>query len=370
MSHIHEYTHAQVEAFSRNHRMVTEVEVIRGAESLGPIDIESGTVTATLTSQVNRNANLVVTRHVTDAGLLDPLTDEVVIYTGIPGIVKVPIFTGRVDSYVEDEPGRVQVVCVDRSADVIRARFEQPWPAIVGGSVLAEIDRIIKDVDGAFAVTFEDAFDGINPQAVWQEDRGGALDELATTVNCVWQTDRTGGFVVFPNPYVIASSVTPEVLFQDGPTGNINSIRKTVSREFVANSVTVVVERTDNSTPIRVTARDTNPLSKTRWGGIFGKQNLIKKIQNPLTEENATLLAFRLLNQSLALAQSWQITTPHFPLLDPGDVIAVKWRDEVTAQVIESITYPLQAIDRTTFSTRQLRQEGELASPDMGELGI
>lgn len=370
MGHIYEYTDAELAALLVNHPMTSQVVVVRGDENLGPIPFEAGSVTATLTSQVNRSGTLTVPRQVTDAGLLNPLSDRVVIYTGVEGMSPIPIFTGRVDSYIEDESGQVNVTVVDHSADVIRARFEQPWPAIVGGRILAEIERIIQDVNGAFAVNTSNAFDGINPAAVWEEDRGQALDDLATTINCFWQTDRTGGFVVVPNPYIVAASITPDILFQDGPDGNVISIQETVSREQINNSVTVVVERTDNSSPIRVTARDTSPFSATQWGGPFGKQNLIRKISNPLTQELASLLAFRLLNQSLALARSWQITTPHFPLLDPGDVIAVKWRGVITAQVIESITYPLRALDQTTFSTRQLRQEGELATPDMGELGI
>lgn len=370
MGHIFPFTEAQFEAFSHNHPMSARIAVFRAGESLGDVPFESGTITATLTAQVSRNGNFVVPRQVIDSGLLNPLTDQVIIYTGITDVIEVPIFTGRVDSYQVNDFGRVDVTVVDHSADVIRAKFEQPWPAITGGRVLAEIERIIKDVNGAFAVNYEHAFDGFNPAVVWQEDRGGALDELSTTINCFWQTDRTGGFIVTPNPYLTAASAVPVALLQDGDEGSIVDITETVSRELINNSVTVVVERTDNSTPIRVTARDTNPASLTQWGGIFGKQNLIKKISNPVTEENATLLAFRLLNQSLALARSWQIVTPHFPLFDPGDVIMVKWQDVVTAQVIESITYPLRAMDRTTLSTRQLRQEGELASPDMGELGI
>ncbi|HET9866605.1 MAG TPA: hypothetical protein VFQ06_04885 [Nitrospira sp.] len=361
---------ADYELFAQNHAMSVRIEAFRYGESLGSIPFESGTITATLTSQVNRNGSFVVPRTVYDAGLLDPLTDHVIIYTGIEDMLEVPIFTGRVDARVLDESGRVNVSVVDYSAMLIRARFEQPWPAIAGGRVLAEIERIIKDVDGSYAIQYHNAFDGINPVAVWEEDRGQALDDLATSINCVWQSDRTGGFVVYPNPYIVAASVTPVGVLRDGADGNITSWTETTSREHIANSVTVVVERTDNSPPIRVTARDTNVLSKTFWGGPFGKQNIIKKLSNPLTEELATLVAFRLLNQSLALARSWQITTPHFPLYDPGDVAAVVLDGEVTAQVIESITYPLRAIDQTTFSTRQLRQEGELATPDVGDLGI
>lgn len=363
------FTAEQLEALGMNHAMSVRVEVITSGVSAGTIPFIDGTITATFTSQVTRTGNIRVSKSVVDEGLLSPITDKVVIFTGIPGILDIPIFTGRVVSQEETDEQVVTVQLADTSRDIVRAKFEQPWRAVTGATAASEMVRIVADVSGEIAIDVSQAPNIINPYVVWEEERGKALDDLASAMNCIWQGDRFGGLVVYPNPYSTTGTTPPVTTFTVGPGGSISKIKKITSAENMANSVTVVVERTDNSTPIRVTARDSAVNSPTRWGGPFGKQNIIRKTHNPLTEPAARTIAFRILNQSLALFRSWQIVTPHFPLLDPGDIIAVQWDEEITAQVIESITYPLAAIDATTLSTRELRREGEFETV-LGDSGV
>lgn len=357
---VYPVTAEQAAALLESHQMSVRVECLRGSESLGTIPFSGGDVTATFTSQINREANLVVPVTVTDAGLLNPLTDHIMIFTGIPGIVEVPIFFGRINSAQEDDTGRVRVNCIDQSSDIIKAKFEQPWQAFVGGYIADEMVRMIIDVDGDFSVDISRAPVLPLPAGTWEEDRGSALDEMASSLNCIWQADRIGGFVVYPNPYTIGASVTPVFGLEDGPDGNLVSNVETRSREYISNSVTVIVERTDNSPPIRVTVRDSGATSPTRWGGLFGKQNTVRKFRSPIGPSEAASVAIRILTQSLALSRSWQITTPHFPLFDPGDVISVKWRGNISTQVVESISYPLMAIDNSSLSTRELRLQEEI----------
>jgi hypothetical protein len=353
------FTAEQLEALTKNHQMAVRVEVIQEDVSVGTIPIIDGSVTATFTSQVTRTGSLRVPRSVVESGLLNPVTNKMVIFTGIPGIIDLPIFTGRVVSYSVSSDQQVQVQLADTSRDMVRAKFEQPWRAVLGATASSEMERIVADVSGEIAIDVSRTPDIINPYVVWEEDRGKALDDLASAMSCIWQGDRFGGLVVYPNPYSTSSEVPPVVILKTGPNGTVEAVTEVVSAENMANSVTVVVERTDNSSPIRVTARDSGVNSPTRWGGPFGKQNIIRKTHNPLTEPAARFIAFRILNQSLALFRSWQIQTPHFPLLDPGDIIAVQWDNSITAQVVESITYPLAAINQTTLSTRELRREEE-----------
>jgi hypothetical protein len=362
------FTDAQREALMKNHQMSVRVELITAGMSSGPVPFIDGTITATFTSQVTRTGNLRVPLSIVESGMLNPLTDQCVILTGIPGIIETPVFTGRVVSYSKTSDQVVTVQLADTSRDIVRARFEQPWRAVTGATAGSEMVRIVADVSGEIAIDVSRTPDIINPYVVWEEDRGKALDDLASAMSCIWQGDRYGGLVAYPNPYSTSDTPPSAATLMTGPGGTITSITEVVSSENMANSVTVVVERTDNSPPIRVTARDTNPSSPTRWGGPFGKQNIIRKTHNPLTEAAAKFIAFRILNQSLALFRSWQITTPHFPLLDPGDVVTVHWNNSITAQVVESITYPLEAIDGTTLSTRELRQEGEFEAV-LGDLG-
>lgn len=343
-------------ALQGSHEMVCQVDVfdsdgLRAAD----VPIESGQITASLLSDVSRSGSITVPRTFVDAGLFNPLWDKVRISTGVRGYPLIPIFTGRVQSNQIDHTERsVTVVLSDFGDDLVSAPFERPWVVKSGRSVLNEMVNIIRDVDPLFTVDLSTTIDGRTPDVAWNDNRASALDDLATGINAIWQATRSGGFLVFPNPY--QQTLPPPAVWtlSDGTGGSLTSLREVRSRDEVYNSITLEVQRADGGQPIRVTVRDNRSQSATRWGGKFGKRNRRIQVSTPYSEGEALQVAKRILGQSLALAKSWQLTTPHFPLLDPGDVIAVRYEDRVWAQVIESITYPLLAMSDTQVSTREL----------------
>lgn len=348
---------AQKAALLGNHEMSTRVAVFRGAQSLGDIPIIDGRVYATYGTRGGREATLIVDSGVVASGLLDPLSDQVIIYTGIKNVVEVPIFTGRVDTRNRSEDGRVEVPLISRGTEIIRAEFEVPWPVQAPFTSTSEIIRIVQDVDPTWAVDTSGAsFKQIPTNLVFEWDRGQALDQIAQGASQIWQPDRTGGFVLFDNPYSIGPSLASEsvVTFTDGENGCLVQVFDAISREGIYNSITLVVERVNNTEPLRVTVRDTGALSPTMWGGLFGKQNRVVKNQNPTNLADATQLALRILRQSLSLQRSWRISVPHFPLLDPGDVFILWYQNEVFAMVAESIEYSVMADSLTTISAREL----------------
>lgn len=347
-------------SLSGGHEMAVQVDVFTSAGiRAANVPIEGGTINATLLSDVCRSGTITVARRLIDQGLFDPDRDRVRVSTGVKGYPLIPIFTGRVIQTSEPETGLVSVSVDDFGQDIVKAVFEQPWEAAAGSPVATEMVRLIRDVNPLYTVDVGRALNGSTPQVVWDENRAGALDELAAAINCVWQSDRSGGFVVYPNPYNLTTPPPLVLTLSDGPGGTLTSCVKVSSRDDVYNSVTVLVERADNAPPIRITVRDTDPGSPYFWGGEFGKQNRVVRLNTPGGVGAASLMAQRLLTQSLALARSWRIVTPHFPLLDPGDVIGVRRRGEITAQVVESITYPLDATDSTSIGTRELRRTVE-----------
>lgn len=352
-------TAAQRAALMGNHEMSLTVSVIRGSVSLGEIPIVEGNISATYATQGSRDGSITVDQNIIDSGLLNPLSDQVYIRTGIPGFVDVPIFTGRVDAHDADEQGRVVVPLLSRAAEAIRAAFETPWAAIDGNQARSEIQRVLQNVDGSWSVDIMNAAAlTIGSGLVWEDDRGQALDQLARGASLIWQPDRTGGFVVYTNPYTITTPQTSAstVIFKDGVGGTVVNVQDAKSREGIYNSVTVVAERFGNQVPIRVTVRDNGATSPTKWGGIFGKQNLVVKSQLPIDVNGAVDLASRILRQSLALQRTWTITMPHFPIMDPGDVFGLFYRNEVTTQVLESVQYSVNAQDLTTLTSRELRE--------------
>lgn len=355
-------TDAQKFALLGSHEMSTSVTVVRGGVSLGSLDehqVSIG-VHATLSTQGGRDGFLIVDRNIIDAGLLNPLSDQVIISTGVKNWFQVPIFTGRVDTRNTDEEGRVECVLLSRGAEAIRAAFEVPWAAGPAGTqARVEMRDIILSIDPSWGVDLSNANTGtIGTGLVWEEDPGQALDQLAQGASLIWQPDRSGGFVIYTNPYAIGSSLgaDPVVVFRDGEEGALVTVNETESRDGIFNSVTVVTERANNTAPVRVTVRDTGLLSPTRWGGLFGKQNLVIKNQVPLTAPETLDLAVRLLRQSLALQRSFVITVPHMPILDPGDVFAVWYQNQVVALVAESIQYSGDAQESTMISARELRE--------------
>ena len=359
-------------ALRGSHEMLVSIDVfdtdgIR-AENVKGV---AGTINATLLSDVCRTGTLTVPRPLIDAGLFDPRSDKVRIRTGVVGWPPVTIFVGRVQSHTSSDTGQVAVPVADFGDDVVEARFDRPWAAQNGGSVIGEMERMLRDVDTLFSLYAEPGVqDGSNPPGLaWNDNRAQALDELAGAINAIWRPGRTGNFSLIPNPYNLSVPPTPVLTLSDGDGGTLAGFEEVVSREGVYNSITLEVQRTGGGPPMRTIARDMDPSSPTYWGGKFGKRNRRLSVQTPYTATEARRVASRILRQSLALARSWRFSTPHFPLLDPGDVIAVKYRNSIYAHVIETISYPLAAIDQTTFSSRELRQFNDDAE-DLTTTGI
>lgn len=343
-------------ALRGSHEMVCQVDVF-DSEGMRATDvpIEGGTVTATLLSDVTRSGSIVVPRSLVDRGLFNPLWDWVRISTGVRGYPLVPVFTGRVqNTQISHSERSVTVNVADPGDDLVNAPFEKPWVVHPGRSVLNEMVNIIRDVTTDFTVDLGDTPDGKTVDVAWSDNRATALDDLATSINAIWQATRSGGFVIFPNPYQQLTPPPAVLTLSDGDSGSLTSFQEVRSRDEVYNSITLEVQRADGGDPVRVTVRDNRSKSATRWGGKFGKRNRRITSSTPYSEGEARQIARRILSQSLSLAKSWRLTTPHFPLLDPGDVIAVRYEDSIWAQVIESITYPLRAMAETQISTREL----------------
>jgi hypothetical protein len=354
-------TDAQKAALLGSHEMSARVVAFRGGTMLGEIPASDVAISATLRTQGGRDGAMRVPQSVITSGFLNPLSDQVIVYTGIKDWFEVPIFTGRVDTLNEYSDGDVQVTLLSRGGEAIRAQFEVPWAAINGTQARVEIARILRDVDASWGVDYTDAAPTtIPPGLVWEVDRGQALDQLAQAASLIWQPDRSGGFRVYDNPYAIgpALGAFPVVTIRDGVRGTTVTVNNASSRDVLYNSVTVVTERVDNTEPIRVTVRDTDPGSDTFWGGTFGKQNLVVKNQVPLDIAQCQSLAARILRQSLALIRTFEITCPHMPILDPGDVFTLVYQDVVYSLVVEMITYSYDAQLVTSISARELRSLG------------
>jgi hypothetical protein len=324
--------------------------------NISDLTFSAGNVTASLTSRVTRTASLTFS-DVDFPGdvnaILSPYASVLQINTGIQysnGLFEVfPVFRGRVAEPQRGPDGTVTVRADDRAADVIAFRFEAPENTVTGATVLEEIQRMIlaavpEATFGTNNVTDQDV-----PALTWDEDRGQALDDLAAVVQGRWYELGNGDFVVRRYPYSLGTVVAT---LSDGPAGLVSEATRTLTRDGVVNSVTVVAERIDGTDPIRVTARNTDPLSPTRFGDRYGRVSLVLKIQTPLTSSAAQLLAVQQLSTSSALSEQWSVSMVPDATLEPGDTISVSYRGQSAEQVIDSITYPLTTDGLMSLSTR------------------
>lgn len=341
------------------HKRYTLLDVFQGGvqvASISDLDFSAGSVTANLTSRVTRSASLTFSDRDFPgdvSAILSPYASVIRISTGIQypdGLWEVfPVFTGRVYTPVRQADGTVTVRADDRAADVVAYRFESPQNVGTSVTVLTEIQRLITQAVPEATFGTSDVTDQTSPALTWDEDRGQALDDLADVLQGRWYSLGNGDFVVRLFPYALGSVVSE---IHDGADGLLSTANRTLTRDGVVNSVTVVAERMDGTAPIRVTARNTDPSSPTMFGDLYGRVSQVIKVQTPLTSTAAQALATQQLGAQSALSEQWSVQMVPDATLEPGDTVRLSYRGQSADQVIDSITYPLTTDGLMSLNTR------------------
>lgn len=336
------------------------------------VPLSSGSVTASLNSRIVRNANWSCDSSLFPEDPADLLAPEIAVAQISAGIGYgdgsreiFPVFTGRVQA-ASEQNGLVTFRGDDLAADVIAMRFERPERTLVGNSVVSEIQRFISQALPSATFGTNDVIDAPAPNLIWDDDRGRALDELATSLQGRWYALGDGSFVVRRYPY---DDTVPVIVIGDGrPSdgagrGMISQLQRSVTRDGVLNSVTVLSERIDGDASVMVTARNTDPGSPTFYGDGFGRVSAVIRPQTPVTAGTAQLLAQRQLNASTALLRQMTVTAVPDATLEPGDVVRLLYRGQIYDQVIDSLTLPLTVEGTMTINTRSVSEmTGEMVS--------
>jgi hypothetical protein len=341
------------------HKRYTTMQVYQdGVQVADASDLtfSDGSVRASLTSRVTRSASLTFSDDDFPGdvdSILSPYSSVIQISTGIQypdGLWEVfPVFRGRVYEPQRTADGTVTIRADDRAADVLGYRFEAPENTTGGATVLEEIRRLILAAVPEATFGTDDVTDQDAPALTWDEDRGQALDDLAEVLQGRWYQLGDGDFVVRRYPYALGSVVS---VITDGPGGLAETAARTLTRDGVTNSVTVVSERIDGTDPIRVTARNLDASSPTRFGDTYGRVSQVIKIQTPLSSAAAQQLAVQQLAASSALTEQWSVSMVPDATLEPGDTVTLSYRGQSADQVIDSITYPLTTGGLMTLGTR------------------
>jgi hypothetical protein len=266
------------------------------------------------------------------------------------------IITGRVGDVRRNADGSVTARVDDLAADVVAARFEQPrnseWI-----TVLTQIERLISEVLPGASFGPHDVADQPMPVLTWDEDRGKALDDLATSLGGRWYALGDGTFVVRAYPYDVGTVVQE---FKDYPEGLLVSGTPSVTRDGARNSITLVVERFDGGTPFPVTARDNSPGAPTQYGDTSGRVTEVIKVQTPLTEGEATIAVRQQLSAATALSSTWTAAVVPDYTMEPGDTVRLESRGVVGVQLIDSITYPLEPATMNLNTRAYVRAQATL----------
>jgi hypothetical protein len=341
------------------HKRHTTMQIYQDGVQVADVSdltFSEGSVRASLTSRVTRTASLTFSDEDfpgdVDA-ILSPYSSVIQINTGIQypdGLWEVfPVFRGRVYQPQREADGTVTIRADDRAADVIGFRFEAPQNTTTGATVLEEIERLILEAVPEATFGTHDVTDQDVPALTWDEDRGQALDDLAEVLQGRWYQLGDGDFVVRRYPYALGTIVST---ITDGPGGLVETAARTLTRDGVANSVTVVSERIDGTDPIRVTARNLDVSSPTMFGDTYGRVSQVIKIQTPITAAAAQQVAVQQLSAMSALTEQWTVQMVPDPTLEPGDTVTLSYRGQSANQVIDSITYPLTTGGLMTLGTR------------------
>lgn len=333
------------------HKLAARVDLLAGPGGgvlAYDVPIFGGSIDANLTHRVTRTGTFTVGPEwwpTSDTSPLTPYQTVARIRAGArygDGSEELfPIIVGRVGDVTRGADGRVTARVDDLAADVVGYPFEQPRVS-ENVPVLTQMQRLITEAlpSAVFGTNDVDAA-VLTPKLVWDEDRGDALDKLGEALSGRWYELGDGSFVVRRYPYDVGTSV--QDIFDDEPGGLLISGVPTLTRDGAANSVTVVVERYDGSTPFRTTARDASPTSPTRFDGPFGRVGQLIKVQTPLTEGQATQYAKAQLTASTALSSRWEVTCVPDYSLEPGDTVRLQSRGVRSTQLIDRISYPLAA---------------------------
>ena len=239
--------------------------------------------------------------------------------------------------------GQATLELGDRMAQVQDELFPFPWsPTGLRPSEAAV--QAVHDVFGdtiAYHVTTNPATEVPLVDVVYDQDRGQAIADLASSIGAGAYFDAAGDFVLRPNP-PDPETVEPVWRFEVGPDGVLEQAQENLDRSAVRNGVAVRGQPAADQPPIYSLAVDDDPTSPTRWGGPFGKVALIVSLQSVQSQAQADATAASLLNLRLGLARTVTLRGVPMPALEPDDVILAAYTDGREERLrINAIQLPL-----------------------------
>ena len=368
------------QAINVSHRAVFRVTVTDGqGDPIQEIDFLDGSVSATLGSQVTRNAELMVAPSLsprTETDLLFPNGNRLYIERGIdlgcgqPDLL--PVFHGRIQTVWDVPDGACRIKAIDLAGDIRDAGFVIPTNSIPNAAIQDEFQRLVKGALPSATFGPSDIFASQVGARTWDSDRAQALDDMANSVGAFWYTLADGRFVIRRVPWTIPR--TTELRITDNMRASVCDRSEAVpgtdlpylwaaystrerSREQVFNVVNVASELVDGTEPIMYVAADTDPTSVTYIGGNFGIKSRHVRTDVAQNAAQVQTIAETTLKRSKAILDNWSLQTVPDPRIELGDCTEVVCQGITSLQVVAALRMPLNPTGRMDLGTRALNAQ-------------
>lgn len=261
----------------------------------------------------------------------------------------------RIQTPEQQQPpnGPIRIIANDRMAGIIDAQLLAPVQFLAGTTVGAILSTLILDVYPGATIQWDDASDtiAITADLITGSDRYGFCDDLVKAVAKIWYWDYRGVLVIksLPNPS------TPVYDISAGAGGVLVSMARTLTRDRVYNAVVASSGATNSTGTSRGVAFDNNPASPTYFFGPFGP--IPEFFSSPIlaTDGQASLAAATILQTSLGLPYSVDLTTVPNPALEPFDPVTTRagGKEPVETHILQKVTVPLTAAGAMSATTRE-----------------
>lgn len=251
----------------------------------------------------------------------------------------------------------------DRMAQVSDEKLLSPYNASGMKPSAAAVD-LVDDVFGGsitYTVTTNVAAEPTLADVIYPAgDRAEAVANLALVAGAEAYFDANGNFRFDPIATVQSS---PVWTIDAGESGVMISADESLDRTRVYNGVLVEGQATADQPPVSALVYDSDPTSRTLWGGPFGKVARIETSTAVQTVAQAQAAALALLTNQLGLERQVRITSVPNPLLVVGDTIRITFQDGTSElHLIEAISQPLDAVSAQEIVSRTTWTSASVAS--------
>lgn len=357
---------------TKDHVVVSKVEIWNSGQYLTTIEVDSGTVEVSVQSAIRRTCqvNLQTQRTVgnlvpdNDFDYLTPYGNEMRPFRGIQfndgttEYIPLGVFVITEVTISDTNEGvSINVAGEDRSLLVSRAKWTQPYK-VTSGSLESSITALLKTRYADAVTNFPTTNVTINDVILGADNSNDPWKDAVYLCELVgydlyFDVDGSVTMAQFPS----LEGTTVNAVYVEGQDTSILSLDRSISTKETYNGVIYVVEGSKVSTPIRVEAWDEDTTSPTYRYGPFGQVPTFINASVLATSAEAVKAA-QLLLQKYRGAQE-QITWNSLvdPTLDVNDVIYIK---TVGAKVdrtviIDSLSIPLGPTEQLSAQARVVR---------------